>query len=155
MGRLTQNVLPSLAQFEREVTGERIRDKIAASKKKRMWMGGHGPVGYDLRDRQIYINPEEEGSHDFCPLHELGQRYGSQRLSRHALIEIESRRLWSATARGHAVDRQSPSPFAQQLRRIDPQRAPRRNPRRHYADQHHGHGHAHHHHRIVRRRKRP
>src|ERR1019366_5984293 len=48
MGRLTLNVLLSFAQFEREVTGERIRDKIAASKKKGMWMGGIVPVGYDV-----------------------------------------------------------------------------------------------------------
>src|SRR6476620_9510097 len=47
MGRLTLNVLLSFAQFEREVTGERIRDKIGASKKKGMWMGGHAPIGYD------------------------------------------------------------------------------------------------------------
>ena len=59
MGRLTLNVLLSFAQFEREVTGERIRDKIAASKKKGMWMGGYVPLGYDLRDRQIHINPKE------------------------------------------------------------------------------------------------
>ncbi len=59
MGRLTLNVLLSFAQFEREVTGERIRDKIAASKKKGMWMGGYVPLGYDLRDRKIYINRRE------------------------------------------------------------------------------------------------
>ena len=59
MGRLTLNVLLSFAQFEREVTGERIRDKIAASKKKGMWMGGRVPLGYDLRDRKLYINAEE------------------------------------------------------------------------------------------------
>ena len=52
MGRLTLNVLLSFAQFEREVTGERIRDKIAASKAKGMWMGGTIPLGYDLRDRK-------------------------------------------------------------------------------------------------------
>ena len=52
MGRLTLNVLLSFAQFEREVTGERIRDKIAASKKKGMWMGGLPPLGYDAVDRQ-------------------------------------------------------------------------------------------------------
>ena len=51
MGRLTLNVLLSFAQFEREVTGERIRDKIAASKKKGMWMGGYPPLGYDVKDR--------------------------------------------------------------------------------------------------------
>jgi hypothetical protein len=59
MGRLTLNVLLSFAQFEREVTGERIRDKIAASKKKGMWMGGFVPLGYDLRERRIHINPTE------------------------------------------------------------------------------------------------
>src|SRR5687767_10220758 len=59
MGRLTLNVLLSFAQFEREVTGERIRDKIAASKRKGMWMGGTVPLGYDLRDRQLLINPDE------------------------------------------------------------------------------------------------
>ena len=48
MGRLTLNVLLSFAQFEREVTADRIRDKIAASKKKGMWMGGNVPLGYDL-----------------------------------------------------------------------------------------------------------
>src|ERR1700676_4482060 len=59
MGRLTLNVLLSFAQFEREVTGERIRDKIAASKKKGMWMGGVPPLGYDVKDRQLVINPVE------------------------------------------------------------------------------------------------
>ncbi len=59
MGRLTLNVLLSFAQFEREVTGERIRDKIAASKRKGLWMGGHVPLGYDARDRVLVVNPEE------------------------------------------------------------------------------------------------
>ena len=59
MGRLTLNVLLSFAQFEREVTGERIRDKIAASKQKGMWMGGTPPLGYDLRDRRLVINVAE------------------------------------------------------------------------------------------------
>ena len=59
MGRLTLNVLLSFAQFEREVTGERIRDKIAASKKKGMWMGGNVPVGYDASERMLVINPAE------------------------------------------------------------------------------------------------
>jgi site-specific DNA recombinase len=59
MGRLTLNVLLSFAQFEREVTGERIRDKIAASKKKGLWMGGVVPLGYDVRDRELVINPAE------------------------------------------------------------------------------------------------
>src|SRR3979411_1704089 len=59
MGRLTLNVLLSFAQFEREVTGERIRDKIAASKKKGMWMGGVPPLGYDRKDRTLTINETE------------------------------------------------------------------------------------------------
>src|SRR6202163_4426312 len=59
MGRLTLNVLLSFAQFELEVTGERIRDKIAASKKKGMWMGGNPPLGYDVRDRKLLVNPAE------------------------------------------------------------------------------------------------
>ena len=59
MGRLTLNVLLSFAQFEREVTGERIRDKIAASKRKGMWMGGNLPLGYDVKNRQLVINEAE------------------------------------------------------------------------------------------------
>src|ERR1700688_626294 len=59
MGRLTLNVLLSFAQFEREVTGERIRDKIAASKKKGMWMGGMPPLGYRARDRGLVVNDAE------------------------------------------------------------------------------------------------
>src|SRR5205809_6084744 len=59
MGRLTLNVLLSFAQFEREVTGERIRDKIAASKKKGMWMGGIVPLGYDASERTLVINSAE------------------------------------------------------------------------------------------------
>ena len=59
MGRLTLNVLLSFAQFEREVTSERIRDKIAASKKKGMWMGGFISLGYDLKDRKLLINTKE------------------------------------------------------------------------------------------------
>jgi len=59
MGRLTLNILLSFAQFEREVTGERIRDKIAASKKKGMWMGGIVPLGYDLEGRKLVQNPKE------------------------------------------------------------------------------------------------
>ena len=59
MGRLTLNVLLSFAQFEREVSGERIRDKISASKKKGMWMGGPLPLGYDLKDKKLVINTDE------------------------------------------------------------------------------------------------
>ena len=59
MGRLMLNVLLSFAQFEREVTGERIRDKIAASKRKGMWMGGVPPLGYDVDNRRLVPNPKE------------------------------------------------------------------------------------------------
>lgn len=59
MGRLTLNVLLSFAQFEREVTGERIRDKFAASKVKGLWMGGPIPLGYDVKDRALVANPKD------------------------------------------------------------------------------------------------
>jgi site-specific DNA recombinase len=59
MGRLTLNVLLSFAQFEREVIGERVRDKIAASKKKGMWMGGMPPLGYDVKGRKLVVNRDE------------------------------------------------------------------------------------------------
>ena len=62
MGRLTLNVLLSFAQFERDVTGERIRDKIAASRAKGMWMGGYLPLGYDLGDRKLVVNEVEAES---------------------------------------------------------------------------------------------
>ncbi len=59
MGRLTLNILLSFAQFEREVIGERIRDKVAASRKRGIWMGGYVPMGYDAADRKLVINAEE------------------------------------------------------------------------------------------------
>ncbi len=59
MGRLTLNILLSFAQFEREVIGERIRDKVAASRKRGMWMGGFVPMGYDVHDRKLVINTAE------------------------------------------------------------------------------------------------
>ena len=59
MGRLTLNVLLSFAQFEREVIGERIRDKFAASRRKGMWMGGWAPLGYDVKDRKLVVNETE------------------------------------------------------------------------------------------------
>ena len=52
---LTLNILLSFAQFEREVIGERIRDKFSASRKKGMWMGGWAPLGYDIKDRKLVI----------------------------------------------------------------------------------------------------
>ena len=59
MGRLTLNMLLTFAQFEREVTGERIRDKIAASKRKGIWVGGIVPLGYEVRDRKLVIREDE------------------------------------------------------------------------------------------------
>ena len=59
MGRLTLNILLSFAQFERELIGERVRDKVAASKKKGMWMGGTVPLGYDVNDRKLVVNKAE------------------------------------------------------------------------------------------------
>jgi DNA invertase Pin-like site-specific DNA recombinase len=59
MGRLTLNILLSFAQFEREVIGERIRDKVAASRRKGMWMGGWTPLGYDVKDRKLVVNEKE------------------------------------------------------------------------------------------------
>jgi DNA invertase Pin-like site-specific DNA recombinase len=62
MGRLTLNILLSFAQFEREVIGERIRDKFAASRRKGMWMGGFVPLGYDVRNRKLVVNEGEAGT---------------------------------------------------------------------------------------------
>ena len=74
MGRLTLNVLLSFAQFEREVTGERIRDKIAASKQKGMWMGGNVPLGYDASGGTLVVNPiaAETVRHIFAFYREFG-----------------------------------------------------------------------------------
>jgi site-specific DNA recombinase len=86
MGRLTLNVLLSFAQFERELTGERIRDKIAASKRKGIWMGGTVPLGYDVRQRRLVINEAEA-----LLVRQLYQRYlelGSVRLLK---LELDRR----------------------------------------------------------------
>ncbi|OYY96581.1 MAG: resolvase [Sphingomonadales bacterium 28-56-43] len=74
MGRLTLNILLSFAQFEREVTGERIRDKFAASRAKGMWMGGFVPMGYDVIDRKLVVNEAEAAMvrHMFQRFVELG-----------------------------------------------------------------------------------
>jgi len=85
MGRLTLNVLLSFAQFEREVTGERIRDKIAASKQKGMWMGGHVPLGYEVKERKLLINID-----DAKTVRQIYRRYlelGSVRLLKNDLTE--------------------------------------------------------------------
>jgi DNA invertase Pin-like site-specific DNA recombinase len=120
MGRLTLNVLLSFAQFEREVTGERIRDKIAASKKKGMWMGGLPPLGYDVRDRKLVINEPEADTvrhifRRYCALGSVralqeeldacnlrskqrmasdGTPYGAKPFSRGALYQLLQNRLY-------------------------------------------------------------
>jgi site-specific DNA recombinase len=89
MGRLTLNVLLSFAQFEREVTGERIRDKIAASKKKGMWMGGMPPLGYAARDRKLVVIESETETvrHIFQRYVALGSvRLLKQELDAHGIV---------------------------------------------------------------------
>jgi DNA invertase Pin-like site-specific DNA recombinase len=84
MGRLTLNVLLSFAQFEREVTGERIRDKIAASKAKGMWMGGTLPLGYDLpaagsRALRVVLSDEREPVSEIDDRPQLRRQVGAIR----------------------------------------------------------------------------
>jgi site-specific DNA recombinase len=90
MGRLTLNVLLSFAQFEREVTTERIRDKIAASKRKGMWMGGNLPLGYDVENRKLVINREEAKSVKL-----IYQRYLELGCVRLLQQDLEKRRIRS------------------------------------------------------------
>jgi site-specific DNA recombinase len=90
MGRLTLNVLLSFAQFEREVTGERIRDKIAASKRKGMWMGGRVPLGYDLKDRKLIINRREAEQ-----VQEIFRAYLNLGCVRKLKAHLEERRIGS------------------------------------------------------------
>jgi DNA invertase Pin-like site-specific DNA recombinase len=100
MGRLTLNVLLSFAQFEREVTGERIRDKIAASKKKGMWMGGVPPLGYTTRDRKLIVVESEAES-----VRHIFRRYvalGSVRLLQHELASGGiTGKSWTSAAGRH------------------------------------------------------
>ena len=90
MGRLTLNVLLSFAQFEREVTAERIRDKIAASKKKGMWMGGVVPLGYRVEDRKLLIDQQEAAT-----VRWLFDRY----------LELGSVRRWSKKRKRQGLQR--------------------------------------------------
>ena len=138
MGRLTLNVLLSFAQFEREVAGERIRDKIAASKKKGMWMGGLPPLGYDVQNRKLVVN-EQGGSHrpsissgamfssDRCALYRqnlmpqgsgasggrwrTAPTYGGQKLSRGALYLMLQNRIYRGeiTHKGNAYPGEHPA----------------------------------------------
>jgi DNA invertase Pin-like site-specific DNA recombinase len=108
MGRLTLNVLLSFAQFEREVTGERIRDKFAASKRKGIWMGGNPPLGYDVSNRKLVVNPAEAET-----VRHIFQRYldlGCVRLLCSDLKEqgiVSKPRVFSAGARrgGKPIER--------------------------------------------------
>ncbi len=143
MGRLTLNVLLSFAQFEREVAGERIRDKIAASKKKGMWMGGLPPLGYDVQDRKLVVNEEEAKTvlHIFRRYVELrsvralrpnsmprefrskrrtfadGTVYGGQKLSRGALYLMLQNRIYRGeiTHKGNAYPGEHPAIVDQAL----------------------------------------
>ena len=137
MGRLTLNVLLSFAQFEREVAGERIRDKIAASKKKGMWMGGLPPLGYDVQNRKLVVNEKEARTvlHIFQSYIRLrsvralqaeldaegirskrrtladGTPYGGQRLSRGALYLMLQNRIYRGeiTHKGNAYPGEHPA----------------------------------------------
>jgi site-specific DNA recombinase len=137
MGRLTLNVLLSFAQFEREVTGERIRDKIAASKKKGMWMGGMPPLGYDVRNRKLVVNDDEArtvvdiywcylalksvhalrdelaeaGIKSKRRLRPDGAEYGGQKFSRGALYLILQNRLYRGeiSHKGNAYPGEQPA----------------------------------------------
>lgn len=94
MGRLMLNILLSFAQFEREVTGERIRDKITASKKKGMWMGGIPPLGYDVKDRCLVINSQEAKTirHIFTRFIEVGS---TTLLYKEMLLEGMKTKSWT------------------------------------------------------------
>jgi site-specific DNA recombinase len=102
MGRLTLNVLLSFAQFEREVTGERIRDKIAASKKKGLWVGGVVPLGYEVRDRKLIVVEEEASTVRliFSRYLDLGSLSALQRDLRERGIITRKRTLSSGRAIG-------------------------------------------------------
>jgi len=89
IGRLTLNVLLSFAQFEREVTAERIRDKIAASKRKGLWMGGNVPLGYEPDGRTLRINPDEAGV--VRKIYDLYDDWGAMNFVREAAARLDLR----------------------------------------------------------------
>ena len=143
MGRLTLNVLLSFAQFEREVIGERVRDKIAASKKKGMWMGGMPPLGYDVKNRTLVINDDEArtvvdiyrrylalksvralkdelagaGIRSKRRIRADGAEYGGQKLSRGALYLMLQNRIYRGeiTHNGNSYPGEHPPIIEQQL----------------------------------------
>ena len=107
MGRLTLNILLSFAQFEREVTGERIRDKIAASKKKGMWMGGLPSLGYDVKDRRLIINEAEAKT-----VRHIFQRYTELKSVRLLKAELDARGIVSKPRNASDGTRYGEKPLA-------------------------------------------
>ena len=108
MGRLTLNMLLSFAQFEREIAGERIRDKIAASKAKGMWMGGNVPLGYDVRERKLVVNEAEAETVRtiFRRYAELGSvRLLGEELDRQGIVSKRRERAAAALAGGNHFSR--------------------------------------------------
>ncbi len=99
MGRLTLNMLLSFAQFEREIGGERIRDKIAASKAKGMWMGGNVPLGYNVRERKLVVNEAEAST-----VRMIFQRYAE--LGSVALLRAELERAGIVSRRREGAGRE-------------------------------------------------
>jgi len=104
MGRLTLNILLSFAQFEREVTGERIRDKIAASKAKGMWMGGVPPLGYDVVERKLIVNEVEANL--VCEIFAMYAQHGSAAtIVRQLQIEGRKTKEWVTQGGNHREGR--------------------------------------------------
>lgn len=101
MGRLTLNVLLSFAQFEREVTGERIRDKIAASKKKGLWMGGNVPLGYQAKDRALIITESEADI-----VRHIYQRYLTLQSVKLLKEELDRQKIYSRPSKPYPSGRQ-------------------------------------------------
>ncbi len=107
MGRLTLNVLLSFAQFEREVIGERIRDKVAASKRKGIWMGGTAPIGYDVRERKLVVNQSEAK-----PVRHIFQRYLELGSVRTLKQDLDRRGILSATKTSRKGNTRGGKPFS-------------------------------------------
>jgi site-specific DNA recombinase len=98
MGRLTLNMLLSFAQFEREVTADRIRDKIAASKRKGLWMGGAVPIGYDADGRTLKINAAE--AQTIRTLYDLYEKHGTARMVTEVAMDLNLRTRRRETTTG-------------------------------------------------------
>lgn len=90
MGRLTLNVLLSFAQFERELASERVRDKVAASRKRGKWTGGIVPLGYDVKDKKLVINPNEAKVVRY-----IFQRYAMLQSFREVVLELDSKKIFT------------------------------------------------------------